>query len=70
LSIAFSLHFYRITDLRPNMTPDLQLICFTYAFLDLHGLPGSFWTTFRGYRGGSPPPFRPGNPALCGSCPL
>jgi len=23
-----------------------------------------------GYSGGSPPPFRPSNPALCGSCPL
>ena len=30
----------------------------------------SFFCHIRGYRGGSPPPFRPSEPALCRSCPL
>ena len=29
-----------------------------------------FCLFYSGYRGGSPPLFRPGDPALCGSCPL
>jgi len=42
------------------------VVLFFALLLQLHTYTADWW----GYRGGTPPPFRPGKPALCGSCPL